>query len=323
MTELVGQLVDNITSLQCLLHAVLHLVPDGAKGNVQLLLTSRALDLAQTQGDAAFATHEAISRYHSDDPIPTPLSSLGDVSENGECNPNVNINKSALRSATTPSQPARQDDTDSDAPLAYQSSKRKRQYSLRPVADIAVSQKANTKANYNTPTTTIQPTPQSQVHRQGTGFQPMKIHERYNQAPKTMSPGSNLTGTNTVEDDLRLFGASINPERKQRLGIQDQATAKPQRTRRNEPFRISTALPENNPPKGPHCHCKAAASDPTLLSCAACSNKYHPRCVGKGRYAQGTYAGNPTAYMLKDLDLFGEDKPFKCGDCEAGFFGKR
>lgn len=93
-------------------------------------------------------------------------------------------------------------------------------------------------------------------------------------------------------------------------------------TRRNEPFRIWTALPENDPPKGPHCHCKAASTDPTLLACADCGNKYHPRCVGKGKYSKGTYSSNPLAYMLKDVELF-EEKPFKCGDCEASFFGGR
>jgi hypothetical protein len=92
--------------------------------------------------------------------------------------------------------------------------------------------------------------------------------------------------------------------------------------RRNEPFRISTALPENDPPKGPHCHCKAASTDPTLLACTDCGNKYHPRCVGKGRYSKGTYYGDPLGYMLKDLEVF-KERPFKCGDCEEGFFGGR
>lgn len=92
--------------------------------------------------------------------------------------------------------------------------------------------------------------------------------------------------------------------------------------RRNEPFRISTALPENDPPQGPHCHCKAAGTDPTLLACTDCGNKYHPRCVGKGRYGKNTYYGDPLGYMLKDLEVFRE-KPFKCGDCEEGFFGGR
>ena len=98
--------------------------------------------------------------------------------------------------------------------------------------------------------------------------------------------------------------------------------SKSRQIRRNEPFRISTALPENDPPKGPHCHCRAASTDPTLLACADCGNKYHPRCVGKGRYSKGTYYGDPLGYMLKDVELF-EEKPFKCGDCEAGFFGGR
>jgi hypothetical protein len=41
-------------------------------------------------------------------------------------------------------------------------------------------------------------------------------------------------------------------------------------TRRNEPLRISAALPKNDPPPGPYCHCLSAESDKTLLPCASC-----------------------------------------------------
>jgi len=236
-TELVGQLVENTTSLQCLLEAVLHLAREDAKGTMQKILASRALDLDQAQGDDSVVSHEENTLTHREKHRPTPLSSHGDAAENKERELSVNIDRSALRSATGSLKHARQEDTDSDTPLTQQHKKRKK-----------------------------------------------KENEILD------SPSSNAS--------------------------------KPRPTRRNEPFRISTALPENDPPKGPHCHCKASNTDPTLLACADCGNKYHPRCVGKGRYSKGTYYGNHQHYMLKDLELF-KEKPFKCGDCEAGFFGGR
>lgn len=96
--------------------------------------------------------------------------------------------------------------------------------------------------------------------------------------------------------------------------------AKKRRRKRNDPSRISTALPSNDPPRGPHCHCYAAASDPLLLPCVDCGQRFHPRCIGKGRFAQGTYSSDPVGYMMKDKEAFVE-KGFKCGECEAGFFG--
>jgi hypothetical protein len=235
--ELVGQLVENTTSLQCLLEAVLHLAPENAKGTIQKILAARALDLTQAQDDTVLASQGENTLSHRQKHRPTPLSSTEDATENKERETSVNIDRSALRSATGSLKHARQDDTDSDTPLKQQGRKRKK-----------------------------------------------KEHESHD------SPASNVS--------------------------------KSRPTRRNEPFRISTALPENDPPKGPHCHCKASSTDPTLLACTDCGNKYHPRCVGKGRYSKSTYYGNPQEYMLKDLDLF-EDRPFKCGDCEEGFFGGR
>lgn len=238
-TELVGQLLENTSSLQCILEAVLHLAPEGAKGTMQKILASRALDLALAQGDHVLASHGENTLTHRAKHRPTPLSSHGDATESKERESSVNINRSALRSATGPTPSAYQDGTDSDTPLTHQRKKRK-------------------KNNNNSDS-----------------------HD---------SPASNAS--------------------------------KSRPTRRNEPFRISTALPENNPPKGPHCHCKASGTDPTLLACAECGNKYHPRCVGKGKYGRGTYSGNPQRYMLKDVEAF-EDQLFRCGDCEEGFFGGR
>lgn len=204
---------------------------------MQKILAARALDLTQTQDDAVLASPGENTLTHREKHRPTPLSSHGDPTENKERETSVNIDRSALRSATGSFKHARQEDTDSDTPLKQQGRKRKK-----------------------------------------------KENESFN------SPASNVS--------------------------------KSRPTRRNEPFRISTALPENDPPKGPHCHCKAGVTDPTLLACADCGNKYHPRCVGKGRYGRGTYCGNPQHYMLKDVESFRE-KAFKCGDCEEGFFGGR
>lgn len=92
--------------------------------------------------------------------------------------------------------------------------------------------------------------------------------------------------------------------------------------RKTEAFRISTALPENVPPLGQHCHCLVSADDPWLVKCDGCNKLFHPRCVGKGKFAKATYPNDPFGYMMKDKQKF-ENKEFKCGDCEAGFFGNR
>lgn len=204
---------------------------------MQKILVSRVLDLTESQGVDVITGHGENTLSHKQKHRPTPLSSYGDATEKKERESSVNIDRSALRSAKGSQQPAHQDSTDSDAPLAQQRKKRKG-----------------------------------------------------NESDSIESPASNAS--------------------------------KSRPTRRNEPFRIWTALPENDPPKGPHCHCKASSTDPTLLACADCGNRYHPRCVGKGKYGKGTYSSNPLAYMLKDVELF-KEKPFKCGDCEASFFGGR
>lgn len=205
---------------------------------MQKILASHALDLTQAQNDAVLASNRDHNLTHREKHRHTPLSSHGDATENKDRESSVNINRSALRSATGPTASAYQDGTDSDTPLTHQRKKRKKN----------------------------------------------------NKSESHGSPASNAS--------------------------------KSRPTRRNEPFRISTALPENDPPKGPQCHCKAAGTDSTLLACADCGNKYHPRCVGKGKYGRGTYSGNPQHYMHKDMEAF-KDRPFKCGDCEEGFFGGR
>lgn len=96
----------------------------------------------------------------------------------------------------------------------------------------------------------------------------------------------------STDSDTPLAQQSKKRKRNEAESLDSPASnaSKSRPTRRNEPFRIWTALLENDPPKGPHCHCKAASSDPTLLACADCGNKYHPRCVGKGKYGKGTYS---------------------------------
>jgi hypothetical protein len=313
-TELVGQLVENTTSLQCLLEAVLHLARENAKGTMQKILTSRALDLDQAQGDDSVVSHGENTLTHREKHRPTPLSTHGDATEHNESESSVNIDRSALRSAKGPSKHARQEDTDSDTPLKKQSSKRQKQNDRPPVNTLAP--KAAVKANQTAPATTTRLTPQSQASGQNTVSQQTQTQPGPNvHNPRLTNHAHNFSKDH--QDWLTETQQGI-----QKLDNELDTKPKSRPTRRNEPFRISTALPENDPPKGPHCHCKASSTDPTLLACADCGNKYHPRCVGKGKYSKGTYYGNHQHYMLKDLELF-KEKPFKCGDCEAGFFGGR
>jgi len=257
---------------------------------VQKILTSRALGLTLAQDNATLASHGESTLGHRGNPRPTPLSSHGDVGEDGERKSFVNINRSALRSAAAPSQPTHPDESDSDAPLKKQSRKRKKQHhpsdnALAPTGSVGIRQLPFVTAS--------KPVPQNQAFKQDTiPRQPQN------------SPIPNMQTNQSLDSPTSTSSSKGRP------------------IRRNDPSRISTALPENDPPKGPHCHCKAASEDPTLLPCADCDNKYHPRCVGKGRYAKGTYCGDPQRYMLKDLELF-VDQPFKCGDCHCGFFGSR
>lgn len=98
---------------------------------------------------------------------------------------------------------------------------------------------------------------------------------------------------------------------------------------------ISTALPPNSPPQGPHCLCHASSSDPTLVACTKYHNLFHPRCVGKGSFAKATYnLRDEVGYVLRDVDMFeGSDgggggqsehewgrEEFKCGNCSGVAF---
>lgn len=99
---------------------------------------------------------------------------------------------------------------------------------------------------------------------------------------------------------------------------------------------ISTALPPNSPPLGPHCHCHASSDDPTLVACEGCRKSYHPRCVGKGAFAKATYnLRDEVRYMLRDVERFckgadgngeseeeyGGGEEFRCGNCDKLYFG--
>jgi hypothetical protein len=300
--------------MQCILEAVHHLAPEGAKGTVQKILTSRALDLTQAQDNAALASHGESPRSLTEKHRPTPLSLREDADDNGETESSVNINRSALRSATAPSQPTHQYDSDSDAPSTKKRRLHRKKEIDGPGRPISAP-KVSIKAKKHPRTTDSQPKPHNQTIKQITPSQQIQ----------TQLPPSTRMFNNSASANIPLTFLALSNQRQQTSETPDSPTSNASKThpiRRNEPLRISTALPENDPPLGPHCHCKAASEDPTLLSCVDCGNKYHPRCIGKGCYAKGTYGGNPQSYMLKDLELF-EDRPFKCGDCEEGFFGGR
>lgn len=309
--------------MQCILEAVHHLAPEGAKGTVQKILTSRALDLTQAQDNAVLTSHGENTRSDREKHRPTPLSLHEDTGDNGERESSVNINRSALRSATAPSQHTLQVDTDSDEPL-----EKKRRCSKKKELDICrvpvPAPKLSTKTKIVPLATVRRPMPQIQTSKQSASMQQMQAHPIL----ATRIPNNPPQAYTSTSANIPLAFLAQPKQRQQTNETPNGPTSNASNTskgrtiRRNEPFRISTALPENDPPLGPHCHCKAAKEDPTLLPCADCGNKYHPRCIGKGRYAKGTYGGNPQSYMLKDLELF-EDRPFKCGDCEEGFFGGR
>ena len=286
---------------------------------MQKILTSRALDLAQAQDNAVLTSDGESTRTHREKHRPTPLSIQEEASHNEERESSVNINRSALRSATAASQPSPQDDTDSDAPLTKRRRWRKKEEEVDASRQPVSAPKVSIKAKKAPRATNSQPAPQTQTIKQNmpswqthglpalnVSNHPARAHTSINaNIPLALMSGFAKTQQTSETPDSPVSNAS-----------------KGRSIRRNEPFRISTALPENDPPLGPHCHCRAASDDITLLPCADCGNKYHPRCIGKGRFAKGTYGGKGYSHMLKDLELF-EDRPFKCGDCEEAFFGGR
>jgi hypothetical protein len=285
---------------------------------------------------------------------PVPLPSNMDANQNGENEPDININRSALRSAKTPVLSTQTDDEDSDIPLS-QSKKRKKQEKHRPVeSPNTKTQPPSFAREMNLKYSPVRkPRASLPAGSQKLGDNtspPSQTGNQHNQTPEERyaSEKRNGHGRRSLSEqhtDKRLLNnsheaeithpalgsipssklarqAAFAEQIRMRQETQDAATKFPQ-IRRNEPFRMSTALPENIPALGPHCNCKVAESDITLLPCADCGRRFHPRCVGKGRYAKSTYSGGDTkGYMLKDLDAF-VDKKFKCGDCEAGYFGGR
>jgi hypothetical protein len=335
-TELIDQLTKNLSSMDIILEAVLQLVPDGLLGDVQKALILHALSNSlDRHADVTSHPHQT-----NEDRTSTPVASHVNAREAEQNDITVNINRNALRSAKTPVRSSQAEDDDSDAPLSQQSKKRKmlqtphfiqepntrmqppsfaREMNLKysPVRKPRGSLPAGSQVlSHN-----ASPPSQAQnQHRQ----KPRSLSEQQ-QARKQSLDQSHETEKSHPDPNLQFKNAQQTESAEQirkRLETQRAATKLPQ-TRRNEPFRISTALPENDPPQGPHCYCKVAESDITLLACADCGRKFHPRCVGKGRFAKGTYSGGDTrGYMLKDLDAF-VDKKFKCGDCEAGYFGGR
>jgi hypothetical protein len=348
VTELIDELTKNLSSIGCILEAVLQLAPEGVLGNVQkTLILCASKEVQDRQVDMISHLHKVNKNL-----TPVPLLSNMDASHNGENE--ANINRSALRSAKTPIRSTQTDDEDSDVPLS-QSKKRKKQESHRSVEEPntktqppSFAREMNLKyspvrkpsaarptqlqelGNY-----TSSPSQAGRQHRQkpqerhvsekrdGHDRRSLPEHQTDKESLKNLHEAEKRHPVlGSLPDSISARQVAFAEQIRKRMETQSAANKLPQ-TRRNEPFRISTALPENIPPQGPHCYCKVAESDITLLPCADCGRRFHPRCVGKGKFAKGTYAGGDTkGYMLKDLDAF-VDKKFKCGDCEAGYFGRR
>ena len=141
-----------------------------------------------------------------------------------------------------------------------------------------------------------------------------------NQATPTTSPTTSPTKpTTTNTSNPTKTTPSSTSQRKRRPLLSSLA--------------ISTALPPNSPPLGPHCHCHASPDDPTLVSCEGCRKWYHPRCVGKGAFARATYnLRDEVENMLRDVERFvedgdgdggsdGEREEFRCRSCDKVYFG--
>ena len=141
-----------------------------------------------------------------------------------------------------------------------------------------------------------------------------------NQATPTTSPTTSPTKpTTTNTSNPTKTTPSSTSQRKRRPLLSSLA--------------ISTALPPNSPPLGPHCHCHASPDDPTLVSCEGCRKWYHPRCVGKGAFARATYnLRDEVGYMFRDVERFvedgdgdggsdGEREEFRCRSCDKVYFG--
>jgi hypothetical protein len=312
-TELIDQLTKNLSSMDIILEAVLQLVPDGLLGDVQKALILHAL--SENLNRHANVTSHPHPHTANEDRTFTPVAHYVNASEAEQNDSTVNINRSALRSAKTPARSSQVDDEDSDAPLSQQSKKRKQQQSHHCVEQPntkkqppSFAREMNLKyspvrkpwgslpAGSQVPSHNASPPSQAQnQHRQ----KPRSLSEQQQARKKSLHQSHE---TEKSHPDLNLQfkiarQAELAEQIRKKMETQS-ATAKLPQTRRNEPFRISTALPENH-------------------------QKFHPRCMGKGRYAKGTYAsGDTKSYMLKDLDAF-VDKKFKCGDCEAGYFGGR
>lgn len=70
-----------------------------------------------------------------------------------------------------------------------------------------------------------------------------------------------------------------------------------------------------------HCVCEKP-EDPFLVQCEDCKRWFHPGCVGKGKYADSTYATSYKARRKKALA--GDEKMyreknlrFSCSDCDV------
>ncbi|KAM0721695.1 hypothetical protein Q7P37_002620 [Cladosporium fusiforme] len=305
---LIQPLVTSLTSPHLVLRAIQMLTPHGTRGSIHQILTSRAFEF--TLVDNTFPLHTTGTNERSRlTPAASSVSNNDMAMAIDEDKPEININKSALRSAhRVVAQEDHENDSDSDyRPLINLHRKRKRH------ADQSLS---STQDNAKT------------------SLPDLLSHLQKPQNKKQSTSTSKSKSPPTPKDrDIRAlkqiatwahYPPSFTPQAPPAPPAPTTQTPTPKRRPRLSPTRISTAIPPKSPPEGPHCHCHASDNDPYLVQCTGCNNRYHPRCVGKGRYARGTYNGDPDRYMKLDVEVFEDEyEAFKCGDCETGFFGSK
>lgn len=91
--------------------------------------------------------------------------------------------------------------------------------------------------------------------------------------PHLPEPSNDLTALQT-NMGWQPHLQTANNKRPLSPNISDPTPQKKHRVKANDPSRISTALPTNDPPQGPHCHCYANESDQTLVKCDSCEGLF-------------------------------------------------
>jgi len=299
---MVNLLIANLTSFGSILATLRELAPESALGTVQRNLISQALDLARIQQPAISASadikatpQKRSKKFNSE--VPVDMGQKSPLS-------NIDVSPNRIHAAVVASKHS--DDSDSDfSPFDHDA------------AIIADKHRDNSDSDFSpSDHSSRNKRKTEQTHHQPT--RPSTTEDLPQPTPSDAKPTAQFTPINHPKPTTSPSNPSPTPL----------ATTTKQKKRRPHDLGISTALPPNSPPLGANCHCHASSDDPTLVACEGCRKLYHPRCVGKGIYARGTYnQKDEIGYMLEDVEKFcqeddrdgleyGDGWEFRCGDCD-------